>query len=48
MWEKVAKGRAETRWDSVVEKLRKDVGGNQEKTLSIEKFAGYKTEAKIG
>ena len=35
-----------TRWDSVVEKICKDIGGNQEDILSIEKFAGYKTEEK--
>ena len=27
-------------WDSVVEKVWKDMGGNQEEILSIEKFAG--------
>ena len=46
VWEKVAKGRAGIRWDSVVEKVWKDIGGNQEEILSIEKFAGYKTEVK--
>ena len=30
----------------IVEKVWKDIGGNQEKILSIEKFAGHKTEAK--
>ena len=42
VWEKVTKGRAGIRWDSVVEKVWKDIGGNEE-ILSIEKFAGYKT-----
>ena len=46
VWEKATKGRAGIRWDSVVEKVWKDTGGNQEKILSIEKFAGYKTEVK--
>ena len=35
------------RWDSVVEKVWTGIGGNQEEILlSIEKFAGYKTEVK--
>ena len=46
VWEKVTKGRAGTRWDSVVENIWKDIGGHQEEILSIQKFAGYKTEAK--
>ena len=44
--EKVTKGRAGLRRDSVVEKVWKEMGENQEETLSIEKFAGYKTEVK--
>ena len=43
-WEKVIKGRAGTRWDSVVEKVWKDLGGNQEEILSIEEFGGFKTK----
>ena len=46
VWEKLTKGRAGIRWDSVVEKAWKDIGRNQEEILSIEKFAGYKTEIK--
>ena len=46
VWEKVTKGRAGVRWDSVVEKVRKNIGANQEEMLSIEKFAGCKTEVK--
>ena len=42
VWEEVTKGRAGIRWGSVVEKVRKDVGGNQAEALSMEKFAGYK------
>ena len=42
--EKITKGRAGIRWDNVVEKIRKDLGGDQEKVLSIEKFGGFKTE----
>ena len=36
VWEKLAKGRAGIRWDSVVEKAWRDIGGNEENTLSIE------------
>ena len=47
VWEKVKRARAGIRWDSVVEKAWKDIGGNQEEILlSIEKFGGYKTEVK--
>ena len=44
VWEKVTKGRAGIRWDSLVDKVWKDIGGNQEEILqlSIDKFAGYK------
>ena len=38
VWEKITKERAGIRWDSVVEKVWKDVGGNQGEVLSIEKF----------
>ena len=40
-----SKGSAGIRWDSVVEKAWKD-RGNQEEILSIDKFAGYKTNVK--
>ena len=46
VWEKVTKGRAGIRWDSVLEKVWKDIGVNHEETLSVERFAGYKTELK--
>ena len=47
VWEKVTKGRAGTRWDSVVEKVGKDIGGGkQEMLLSTPQFVGYKTEVK--
>ena len=46
VWEKVITGRAGKRWDSVVEKVWKDIIGNQEEIMSIEKFGGYKTELK--
>ena len=34
VWEKVTKRQAGIRWDSVVEKIWKDIGGNQEEILS--------------
>ena len=40
------KGRAGIRWDSVVEKVRRDIGGNLEEIRSIAKFAGYQTSKK--
>ena len=40
VWEKVTKGRAEIRWDSAVEKVWKDIGGNQEEIVSMEKIGG--------
>ena len=46
VWQKVTKERAGIRWDSVVEKGWKDVGGNQEEILSIEKFAGLQDRSK--
>ena len=46
VWEKITKERAGIRWDSVVEKVWKDIEGNQEEILSVEKCAGYKTEVK--
>ena len=43
---KVTKGQAGIRWDSVVEKGWKDIGGNQEEVLQLfmDKFGGYKTD----
>ena len=46
VWEKITQGRAGIRWDSVVEKIWKELGGDYEEVLSIEKFGGYKTELK--
>ena len=42
----MTKGRAGLRWDNVVEKIWKDLGGDQEEVLSTDKFGGYKTEVK--
>ena len=46
VWEKITKGRTGIRWDNVVEKIWKYLGGDQEEELSIEKSGGYKTEVK--
>ena len=43
--EKITKWQAGIRWDNVVEKIWRGLGGDQE-VLSIEKFGGYKTEVK--
>ena len=48
VWEKVTKRRAGTRWDSVVEKVWKVMPGNQEETLSIDKFGGRRQKQKKG
>ena len=42
-WQKTTKGRTGKRWNNVVERIWKDLGGDQEEVLSIEKFGGYKT-----
>ena len=44
VWGKATKGRAGIRWDSVVEKVWKDIGGNQEEMMSAEKFGRNKAE----
>ena len=46
VWEKVAKGRAGIRWDNAGDKVWKEIGGNQEEILSINKFGGCKAEVK--
>ena len=46
VWEKVTKGRAGIRWDNVVDKTWKDMGGDQQEVLSTENFGGNKTETK--
>ena len=48
VWEKIPKGPAGLRWDNVVEKIWKALGGDQEEVLSSEKLGGYKTEMKEG
>ena len=45
--EKATKGRGGTRWNTVVEKVWKDIEGNQENVLSIERFGGHKTEVNV-
>ena len=42
--EKVINGRGEIRWDIVVERVWKDIGGNQEEVMSAENFGRYKAE----
>ena len=42
--EEVTKGQAGIRWDSVVEKAWKDIGGNHEETMSVENFGRHKAE----
>ena len=44
VWNKVTKGRAGIRWDSVVEKVWRDIGGNQEDLMSAGKFGRCKAE----
>ena len=48
VWEKVTKGRAGIRWDSVINKVWKDriYRTSQENILCTEKFGGDKTEVK--
>ena len=46
VWEKVTNGRAGIRWDGVVEKLWKGIGGNHEEVMSAGKFGRYKAEVK--
>ena len=46
VWEKLKKGPAGIRWDSVDKKVWNNIGGNREEILSIEKFAGYKIDVK--
>ena len=42
----MTKGRAGKRWDNVVEKIWKGLGGDQKDTLSVHKFGGCETEVK--
>ena len=44
VWEKVTKGRAGIRWDSVAEKVWKGIGRNQEDVMSAGKFGRHKAE----
>ena len=46
VWEKIAKGRAGIRWDNVVDRVGKDLGGDKEEVLPTKKFGGLKTEVK--
>ena len=42
VWEKVTKWRAGIRWDNVVDKVFKEIGGSQEEALSMEERGGQK------
>ena len=42
VWEKVAKERAGITWDGIVEKVRMNIGGKQEKVMSAVTFGMYK------
>ena len=46
--EKVTKGRAGIRWDNVVDKAPKEIGGSQEEIRSMEQFRGFETEVMEG
>ena len=46
VWQQATKGRAGIRRDSIVEKVCKDLGGNEEETLSIDKFGGVQDGSK--
>ena len=47
VWEKITKGRGGIRWENLVDKIWKDLGGDQEEVLlPTEKFGGYKKEVK--
>ena len=39
-------GRAGITWDNVLEKIWKDIGGDQKEVRSMKKFGVYKTEVK--
>ena len=43
VWGKIRKRRAGIRQGCVVEKVWKNIAGNQKYMLSIDKFGGYKT-----
>ena len=44
MGENNKSARAGIRWHNVIKKIWKDLGGDQEEILYIEKFGEYKTE----
>ena len=48
VWEKISKGRAGIIWDSVVEGVWKDIGGNPKEVLSLNKCGGYRTHVNKG
>ena len=46
VWKKTTRRRAGNRWERDIEKIWKEVGGNQDKILSIDEAAGYKTKVR--
>ena len=36
----------EIKWDSVVEKVWKDIGGDQEEVMSVDKFGRFKKDVR--
>ena len=48
VWEKTTKGQAGIRWDNVIGRIWKDLGGGARRgtVLSVEKFGGCKTGVK--
>lgn len=46
VWNKLTKGRPRIWWDTVVEKVWKDIGRKQAEILSAEMFGKYKAEVK--
>ena len=47
VWDKITKGLAGIRWDNAVEKILRDLGGDQENVLFIEKLGGHIDRSKI-
>ena len=46
VWKKTTKGQAGNRWGRNVEKIWKEIGGNQDEILSIDEATGYKTKVR--
>ena len=46
VWEKMTKTRPGIRWDNIVDRVWREIGGSQEEILSVEKVGGHKTGVK--